>query len=539
MNLSPEQIFEEYTLAQRYKSSIGDRGLLEQAKINERFYIGDQWYGANCGNDRPLVRHNVIKRIGDYKMSALLSGKIDIYYSAEGVPTLPAADSKILRKKLAQKPIPFTGDKTDEEISIVMAALSDYQKTTAERLKFGNLAAAALKNAFISGTGIIYTYWDDSISTGLYADDKRSVPIMGDIASECLSVENVCFGDNTEENLQKQPFIIIATLRETAEVIRMAEKYGVKNISEIKEAELDGKITVLTKLFKEYDKNGNALVYAVQVAKNTTIREKWCLNIGRYPLAKFCWEENRGSAYGSSEITYLIPNQIAVNRMVTAKVWSALANGMPLMLVNGDMVDGEITNDPGQIIKVFGSSEDVAGAIRFVSPADTGPAYDDIIGPIIDNTLSQSGANAAALGDVNPDNNSAIMQLRNAAKLPLTLLQNRYFEFLEEVSRIWSEFWVKVYGNRLIKQTDGEATWYMVFDGKRYEDLILNATAELSLAEGYTAESATQILDKLYNNGAISAAQYLKRLPKGLINDVAELIKDAEERKNDELKRNL
>ena len=69
----PEQIFAEYEAGRTFKSGLGRKGLYEQGKINERFYIGDQWHGARCGNDRPLVRHNVIKRIGDYKMAVVAS----------------------------------------------------------------------------------------------------------------------------------------------------------------------------------------------------------------------------------------------------------------------------------------------------------------------------------------------------------------------------------------------------------------------------------------------------------------------------------
>ena len=66
---TPAQIFEEYRQGVRFKNALGKRGLYEQNRINERFYAGDQWYGARCSEDRPLVRHNVIRRIGDYKMA--------------------------------------------------------------------------------------------------------------------------------------------------------------------------------------------------------------------------------------------------------------------------------------------------------------------------------------------------------------------------------------------------------------------------------------------------------------------------------------
>ena len=84
MTGSPENIFKEYEAARRFKAAIGKHGLFEQGRINERFFVGDQWHGAQCGNERPLVRHNVIKRIGDFKISQLTGSAVSVKYSAEG-----------------------------------------------------------------------------------------------------------------------------------------------------------------------------------------------------------------------------------------------------------------------------------------------------------------------------------------------------------------------------------------------------------------------------------------------------------------------
>lgn len=50
-----------------------------------------------------------------------------------------------------------------------------------------------------------------------------------------------------------------------------------------------------------------------------------------------------------------------------------------------------------------------------------------------------------------PDNTSAILAVREAALMPLQMLQNRYFGFLEELARIWTEFWLTMYGSRALK----------------------------------------------------------------------------------------
>ena len=83
---APARVTDEYRQAVHYKSGLGVRGLYEQNRINERFMVGDQWHGARCGTDRPLVRHNIIKRIGDYKMAMVGNDPLSVNYSADGVP---------------------------------------------------------------------------------------------------------------------------------------------------------------------------------------------------------------------------------------------------------------------------------------------------------------------------------------------------------------------------------------------------------------------------------------------------------------------
>lgn len=535
MNYNPQQIFEEYRKGVVFKSSIGTKGLYEQSRVNERFFVGDQWYGSKCGNDRPLVRHNIIKRIGDYKMSAILSNRIDINYSAEGVPnTLNVIKNvKSARKSLSQNPISFVGERDDNEVSLMMSALNDYQKVTAERVNFDSLAEQALREAYISGTAVVYTYWNPNISTGLYADDGRTTAIKGDIECETLSIENVYFGDPYIADIQQQPFIIIATRSDIDSVKREAVLYGqnheVEHIKPDNFSDENKKVTVLTRLWKEWDEFGNYRIFAKKVTDGAVIREKWDIGVRLYPLAQFCWERRKNSAYGDSEITYLIPNQIAINRMITSGVWSTMSTGMPAMVVNGDVVAGEITNDPGQIIKVFGSGEDVANAIKYVTPPDNSANFYGVIEPFINNTLAQNGAGAAALGDVDPNNTSAIIELKNAARMPLQLFERRYFTFLEEISRIWAEFWITQYGNRKIKITDENGTWYLDFNGDRYKDIIISVKAQISAKNKVSDERTYEILEKLLDKGVITPKQYLKWLPDGSVSEVSRLISELED----------
>ena len=79
------------------------------------------------------------------------------------------------------------------------------------------------------------------------------------------------------------------------------------------------------------------------------------------------------------------------------------------------------------------------------------------------NTLSDSGANDAALGNIRPDNAAAIIQMREAALQPMQLKQNLYYTFIEDTMRIWAEFWLKLYGDRKLKVDTPNGVAYVPF----------------------------------------------------------------------------
>lgn len=521
MTLKPSEIFAEYRSGVQFKSCLGKRGMYEQNRVNERFYIGDQWYGAKCGNDRPLVRHNVIKRIGDYKMSQVLSSPATVEFSAEGIP--------FERNIALSKQNAFDG--TFNEVDLVTRAFGKYFNTSCERLNFGDLQEKVLRNSYVSGTGVLYTYWDSGVETGLFADDFKRVKIKGDISCQVLDIEDVYFGDNYIEDLQNQPYIIIASTLDTETVLREARLYGanISDLRRIEENQQGGKTTLLTKLFKEYKPDGSYTIKCIKVCEASVVRPVFDTKLRLYPLSVFKWERKNNSPYGESEITYLIPNQIAINRMITANVWSAMTTGMPIMLVNGDTVTEKITNEPGQIIKVFGSNEDVAGAVKYVAPPTFEKEYDSSINSLINNTLTQSGANEVALGDSRADNATALMTMRSAALMPLQIVKNRFYTFIEETARIWAEFWIMQYGNRKIKISDASGSWYLPFESERFKNLLINTKVEVADDIVYSEKERISTLLTLFDKGVINREQLLSRLPDGVIPDKKALLNEGGE----------
>ncbi|MBR5922664.1 MAG: hypothetical protein IKZ59_02595 [Clostridia bacterium] len=523
-----EAVFGEYEKAKSQKEALGEKGLYEQTKINARFYSGNQWYGANCGNDRPLVRHNIIKRIGDFKMSQILSGRYDVsYFAGEAEDT---GAKKSLRAEIKEAKTAFSGEVGGKEAGVVCRALSAYFKQCAKRLDLDSLSAEVLKRAYIGGCGVLYTYFDSEADTGMSLYGNK---IRGDIACEVLDVRDVYFADKDETDVQAQPYIIIAAKKDKQAVLRQAHAFGTENALKNLKADDDGKVLVLTKLYKEYKKDG-AAVFCVKVTEDGVLRPDFDTKLHYYPLCAFRFDELDGGAYGESEVTYLIPNQIAVNRMITASVWSNIASGMPMMIVNGDTVSGEITNDPGQIIKIFGTNEDVAGAVKYVSPPDYSAAFNAAVNNLIENTLTQCGASPSALGDERAQNASAITRLQTAALMPINVLKSRYREFLVQNAKIWADFWLGLYGDRKIRIEDESGVWFFPFDAQRYAGISIGAAVGTGEPETFTATEKTAVLGELYDKGIITAKQYVSRLPDALLSGKQEIINGMKEKKNED-----
>ena len=543
----PKSVFAEYTKANDYKASVGELGIFEQTKKNERFFIGDQWYGAKLGNERPLVRNNIIKRIGEYKMSSIGAAPVTVNYSAEGIPNtadIKKKGAELQQQMMGEEYATPKGEPNAIEISVITDALSAYQKICAERVKFDIKNEQLLRNAYISGTGIAYTYWDESIDTGLYADMGRTTKIKGDIAFEILDVENVCFGDPNNDDVQSQPYILLAQRMDVESVRREAKRNGL-SVDDImpdgatqynsgdrgeKEPDDSQRVTVITKLFKEWDENGdNFKVMAVKITEKAVVKKPWELGLTMYPIAAFQWERRRSSAYGDSEVTYLIPNQIAINQLYVAETWSGLHNGMPKLLVNNDMVDENtrITNEPGGIVRMsVGAEGSMSNAMQYISPPAWGSQYQNAINDLANNTLGNSGANDAALGNIRPDNAAAIIQMREAALQPMQIYQNRYYSFVEDVARIWADFWINKYGNRSLHIETRNGTEFVPFNANRYKNLVLTAKVDVGASTLWSESIVISTLDALLGAQIINPIQYLERLPKGIIPRLSELIDD-------------
>lgn len=551
----PSNIVKEFDDGKAYKSALGYLGLYEQTKLNEKFMLGEQWAGAEIG-DMPTPVMNIIRQIGEYKIANLVSNPVEFMYSFEGVPSYLEQEERANMGRIqdtlnAVDAVPLIGENEQaanitaaDELNAVADALGAHAKTIWERAQMDMLNQTGARKAWISGTYVLYCPFDANLKTGLYGKDGET-PIKGDIAPELLDIANVYFGNPAETDVQKQPYIIIAQRKGIRDIARLAKLHNATaeaiekivadgdtgyEAGNIDEDTISKKATLLTKFWREYKEDGSYEVKCIQVCKDSVIRKEFSTGISLYPLAVFQWNERDNCIYGHSEVTELIANQVCINRLLALEILGTMLVGMPKIIFNGDVIDGTlITNEPGEKIEVRGN-QDVQASIRYLNPAQISPNWNNIQQGMIENTKNLSGATNAALGDLRPENTSAIIALREAATLPLQPMLNRFYAFVEQVARIWGETILNKYGERKLKISKDGKVYYVPFDAMKYKDLLLSVRIEVGASNLWSASTIIATLNNLLMLGKIDIVDFLERIPDGYITRKQDLINSIKQR---------
>ena len=92
MNNKLTKTWQQYEAGKEYKRRIS---LYETVRRNERYYRGDQW---SSGGELPKPVFNLVRRISDYMVSTVASGKITVRYTDESLPfAVSSIDREMIR----------------------------------------------------------------------------------------------------------------------------------------------------------------------------------------------------------------------------------------------------------------------------------------------------------------------------------------------------------------------------------------------------------------------------------------------------------
>lgn len=499
---APEQIWREYETGISYKSGID---LFENVKRNNNFYNDKQWIGVKAPDlAKPVF--NILKPAVNYYVSMLVSDDIGV--------SIDKLDD--------------TGDKETDRIESI---LSNEIEKILEKTKMSYKTRQALKACAVDGDTCIYVYWNPDYTEGQIWE--------GAIETEVIDNTNIIFGNQCLNDVQGQPYIIIAQRRLTEEVKEEAKE----NDLSIDDIEADDNseyytnvdsndngneyTTVLLKFWKE-----EGIVKALKTTKKGLVKEEWSLDIELYPLAWMSWEQVKNSYHGVSPITGKIENQIFINKIYAMSMEYQKQFAFPKVLYDASKI-GRYSNKVGEAIAVNGNPNDAIFSNHVNSSMNQQAIQ--LVDSTVQKTKDSLGVFDAALGNVKPDNTSAIVAVQRAASQPLDLQKLDYYQLVEDVIRVMVEYMAVYYGERAVKQTvtipdamTGEyvsATVIAPFDFAELKDAQHRIKVDIGGSSYWSELTQVQTLDNLMDRQIIpDAILYLESIPDGYIKNKQKLI---------------
>ena len=509
--LTPQGVYKLYDKGVQFNTQIG---LYDTITKNENFFIGKQWEGVES-NGLPTPVFNFLKRVTLFQIATISSDNI----SMQATPLSSTSEYSL-------------GDL--EQIADVMnkqfAELFERNKVVTKVREF-------MRNAAVDGDGATYSWFDPDMETGQDA--------KGGIVTEIIENNRVIFGNPNDKHVQEQPWIIIPMRKQVDYVKKLAEKNGVKkeDIESIQPDETeytsqmdqltDDRVTLLLYFYKNDD---TGTVWSMKCTRNLVIEKEKDTQLKLYPLTWMNWDYVQDCYHGQALISQLLPNQIFVNKLFAMSMISLMTTAYPKIIYDKTRVprwDSRV----GAAIGINGG--DMNTVAKIMDPATISPQVSQFIDLAVNYTQNFMGASDAALGDIRPDNTSAIVALQRASNAPLELVKLNMYECIEDLGRIYLDMMRAYYGRRYVQVkmlTKDELSRQPL--GMNLQDSDVNTPFDFSIlnkipmslkldvgASAYWSEIMTvQTLDNLLMNGKLDLVDYLERIPEGYVSKRQELI---------------
>lgn len=238
-----------------------------------------------------------------------------------------------------------------------------------------------------------------------------------------------------------------------------------------------------------------------------------------YPIADFVWNRKYNSCRGYGEVMSIIPNQIAVNRLLLRREVNNKQTGYAHPVYHTDYIeDPESLDRVGSKVAISGGAmvQDVAKAFTYIQPAPMSPDGANLQNEIIETTRNLANASDEATGNVDPTQASgkAISLVIDQNAVMLTEQQSAYKQFVEDIALIWYDIW-KVYnpnGMTFAIDTDNGIRDDVTIDPVALQTMDVRVRVDVSSNNPWSVYANDQEAMNLFGNGFISFDRYVQLL---------------------------
>jgi hypothetical protein len=526
------QEWDMYEAGKKYNDRLN---VYNTSNTNWDFFSDEQWPNLELDDEVPTPVFNLIKRVITFFISSLTTSRTKISFE----PLLYSDVEKNSQMVEEQKASEIGG-----------AAV----KNLLEKLKFEYKQRESLFDAAITGDGCAHFYFD--MSQKPYGGPEYG-DIQGDIAMELIDNTNVMFGNANNPNVDIQPYIIIIGRDLAKNLQEEAARYN--QASDIQEDKDYNEFTAdAGKIEVETDGYGKATYIIVYRKEGETIKATKCVKdayiykdidtgLRYYPVAFYNWEKQKNQYHGRALCTAIIPNQIFINRMFAMVMYHLMMAAFPKAVYDSSKIE-QWTNQIGEAIAVNGLQvgekiNDIAG---YLEPGRMSDQIIQVIDLAFKYTKDALGATDAALGDVKPDNTSAIIAVQKSSAIPLENPKANMYAWIEDIGKIILDMMGTYYGLRpiviekdvpVIDEVGNQALDPLTgqpkttkqkeiinFDFSVLKDMWLKCKVDVGESSYWSEIASNQTLDNLLHGGYIDIIDYLERISDEYIPQKQDLI---------------
>lgn len=469
--------------------------LYNKTDKNFKFYLGNQWENAKLGGIQPITL-NIIQSIVKYKVGVVKTNSYQIYFNSDT----------------------YEDDTERRKLQDLCDSLNRFANRTWEKNQVDKIVRNCVDDACIDSEGIVY----------FYEDNDNIVP-------EQVDKTNIYYGNENDDNIQTQPYIIISFRRTVDEVKEEAKKNGMSDeeLEKIipdeeyheqagKDKRVDEISPMCLVLLKLYKKDGT--IWAKKCTRLANVMNDSNLKIKLYPVAHYNWIRVKGSSRGQGEVEYLIPNQIEINKTATRRALAVKLGAFPKLVANTKYIKNtKALNSVGTTIELNElNADDVNKVVNYLKPAQMSTDAYNLQKELIDDTQNLAGAGDNVTGNIDPTQTSgkAILAVQQASQQPINSQVEAYKTFIEDIARIWFEM-LKAYSVNGIKLTKEEKDYandttydtQYILDYEELNKLELDLKIDITPKSAFDKYAMEVSLENLLSAGQITFEEYVNALP--------------------------
>lgn len=476
---SEKEIIEEhketelFTLFGNYQSWLDNQGIPERTKKNINFCEGNQWPDpTERTEDMPRPTYNFYSYLLDTKAGNILGSPMKTNYVSN----------------------------SNKQVSNKFTRVSDFVRHEAHEEDFDY---KAVRKALLEGTAFKYYYFDEN-AIGMKGEYKGGVRI------ESIDIDDVAFADPTDDDIQKQKWIIIRNRVDIDTVKKMCEDKKLvdliepdevdnsifTNVKELKGSKMAYVYTQMSRIdgevqFRKATKN--VLLHDYKPANPKLVEEKYYKKIKEindkdknedltpeeiknqatdpkisvdhdsdlehakeytgykfylYPINSLTFKEHNKSIIGIPEFNDIIEAQKTINSNQGVATLNNLQMACPKWIVKENALQGQvISNRVGETIVDHTPAGQKGIDILQGQPITTG-AYQ--LAPVTMEMLKTiKGASDVITGETSSKDLSgyAIAQLAAQSQKPIALLQKELWRHKEREAEIFRQFIILFYND--------------------------------------------------------------------------------------------